>query len=520
MLQTGHLLLDAARAYPDRLAIINKQKELTYSELNHHANCIANGLKAHGADKGDRIAVLLRNSTEWVVAWYACLKIGAVCVPLHVRYRPEELIKMVDVAECTVLIYGEPYAETAEAIIDNCASLHFNICAGGEGREDTIPWDELIEADDHEEAQTATDNDDPCLLMFTSGTTGEPKGVLRTQEMMMLHAICMGLRNNNPAGNDVMMSTAPLYHIGGLQGLVKMHLIGGTYITVNGIRTEEIAEKIEKYKVTQFQILPPVAYERVYAAGDWRKHDMSSVWEVCISAGKCTMEYIEHIAEMFPNAHLRPSWGSTEAASITCAQISVDELRKDPSLIASVGSIMPMTEIRIVNDEGVDVAPGEEGEAWVRSPMVLQGYLNVRRRMAKAVNNDGWFRTGDIIRRDPESGLYYFADRKKDVIKTGGENVFALEVERVIQKYPGVLECAVVGITDERFGEAIGAAIVAEEGAVIEEESLLDYCRENLPSFKKPRYMAFMDALPTNPLGKVQKHILRDRSDELFHKVI
>lgn len=522
MLQVGHLLIDGARAYPDRLAIVNKQNELTYKELNRHSNCIANSLKAHGVEKGDRIAVLLRNSAHWVVAWYACQKLGAVCVPLHVRYRADELTEMMRVAECTVLIYGEPYEATAEQIVENYGeNLHVIICAGGRGFCDSIlPWHDLIEADESEEAQVPTNNDDPALLLFTSGTTGEPKGVLRTQEMVMLHAICMGLRNNSPFRHDTMMSTAPLYHIGGLQGMIKMHLIGGTYITLNGINPEVIIDSIEKYKVTQLQMLPPVTYERVYHTDVWKNRDLSSVWEVCVSAGKCTQEYIDHIFEMFPDCHLRPSWGSTETCSVTCMHLFKEELEKDPGLINTVGRLMPMTEVRIVDNEGQDVLPGEPGEALVRSPMVFRGYINQRGRTTKALSNDGWFRTGDIMRLDPESELFYFIDRKKDVIKTGGENVFALEIERVLQKHPSIRECAIVGVPDVRFGEAIAAAIVLEPGHELTGEELVEYCREKLPSFKKPRYMAIMDELPTNHIGKVQKTVLRDRADTLFTQII
>lgn len=181
---------------------------------------------------------------------------------------------------------------------------------------------------------------------------------------------------------------------------------------------------------------------------------------------------------------------------------------------------MPMTEVRIVDDDGHDVKPGEPGEAWVRSPMVFKGYINQRKRTTKALSNDGWFRTGDIMRLDPESELFYFIDRKKDVIKTGGENVFALEIERVLQKHPAIRECAIVGIPDVRFGEAIGAAIVLEPGQEITGDELVEFCREKLPSFKKPRHMAIMEELPVNPIGKVQKTILRDKADQLFKPIV
>lgn len=523
MLQVGQMLLTNARNYPGRLAIVNGVRSLTYFELNRESNCVANGLKRYGVKKADRVALLLKNGIEWVVAWYACHKLGAVCVPLHARLRNDELAGILRAAKATTLIFGEDFLPQAMDLKGLYKNLKNLVCVDRRQVRDDgqiILWSEFQSMPDYTEAQVAVENKDPALLLFTSGTTGKPKGVLRSQEMVVLHAITLALRNNSPFEWDVMMSTAPLYHIGGLQGMIKMHVVGSTFITLNGIVPEEILKKIQEYRVTQLQMLPPVTYERVYRYDKWKDYDLSSVWEVCISAGKCTKEYTDHVFEMFPGCHLRPSWGSTESCSVTCMQLTKEELDQDPGLINAVGTVMPLTEIRIVDKNGEDVFPGDAGEAWVRSPMVFTGYLRNRRTTGEVLTEDGWFKTGDIMRQDPESGYYYFMDRKKDVIKTGGENVFALEIERVIQKHPDVQECAVVGVADLRFGEAIAAAIVVKPNHTLTAESLLAFCRKKLPSFKKPRYMALMDKLPVNSVGKVQKAVLRKKAEELFKPIV
>lgn len=523
MLNVGQLLLNNARNYPEKTAIISKKRSLSYYGLNQESNYIANALKKRGICKGDIVAILMKNSVEWCVAWFACLKLGAVFVPLHVRLRSEELLRVMELAKCNALIFGASFEEKAAEICRQYGDLRVVVCAGQcetNKVKHAIAWSTLVEEQDGKEAQVQIHNNDPGVLLFTSGTTGNPKGVMRTHEMLTLHGISLALRNNHGWSDDVMMSTAPLYHIGGLQGFLKMVVLGGTYITLERIDPEEVFHMIEIWGVTQLQMLPPVTYERLYKYDGWRQTNRSSVWEVCISAGKCTDAYIQHVFEMFPNCHLRPSWGSTETCSVTCMQLSQTEYRENPNLVNTVGTIMPLTEVRIIDEAGQDVTSGESGEAIVRSPMVFQGYIGHKEADDEDLFVDGeWFRTGDIMRIDPETGRYYFLDRKKDVIKTGGENVFALEIECAIQEHPAIQECAVVGVPDERFGEAIAAAVVLKPGKRITGTELAEFCKTKLPSFKKPRYMAVLDGLPVNDIGKTAKPVLREQAETLFEAI-
>ena len=521
MLQRGQLLLNNERNHAERIAIVTHERTLSYGELNKESNCVANALKRLGIRKEDRVAFLMKNSTEWIVAWFACQKIGAVCVPLHVRLRSEELLKCMDSADCIAIIYHEQYEDNVLNIVMNYQRLKTRICVGTSDMEDSVTWESLYLDADDTEAQEKLSDDAPSVLLFTSGTTGEPKGVLRTQKMVMLHAITLAIRNKSPHRTDVMLSTAPLFHIGGLQAMIKMLLLGGTFISLNSIEPSEILRVIETQRVTQLQMLPPITYERLYSRYKSENRDLSSVWEVCISAGKCTLEYTNHIFEMFPNCHLRPSWGSTETCSVTCMQITKEALQKDHGLINAVGTIMPFNQVKIVDKRGQEVVPGEAGEALVRSPMVFEGYV-YRGKVScceDVFTEDGWYKTGDIIRIEPTTGICYFLDRIKDVIKTGGESVFALEIERVIEKHPAVFECAAIGIDDERFGEGIGVAIVLNQGWRLEGKALVEFCMEHMAGYKKPRYIAVLDKLPINTTGKIAKGELKQKYKYLFQKI-
>lgn len=522
MLKIGQLLINNESNHAERIALITPERTLTYKELNKESNCVANALKRNGIQREDRVAFLLKNSAEWAIAWFACQKIGAVCVPLHVRLRSEDLLECVNTAECSAIIYHSKYEKNVKYVSDMNDMLMKKICVGETNVGDAIKWESLYVDADYSEAQEEISNDSPCVLMFTSGTTGHSKGVLRTQEMVLLHAITLAIRNKSPQKIDVMLSTAPLYHIGGLQAMLKMLILGGTFVSFNSIDSETILKTIVEYGVTQVQMLPPITYERLYK--QYKKMDdvdLSSVWEVCISAGKCTIEYTEHIFEMFPNCHLRPSWGSTETCSVTCMQLTKEQLRKDPDLINAVGTIMPFNQIKIIDAKGKEVTEGESGEAVVKSPMVFNGYVNDETVCSceSPFTDDGWYRTGDIVRKEPDTGYVYFMDRIKDVIKTGGESVFALEIERAVEKHPAVFECAAIGIPDEHFEEAIGVAIVLNHDYSLSGEELEKHCSKNLAGYKKPRYLAILDKMPTCSTGKTSKIELKKEYIDVFKPI-
>jgi len=517
MLQTNSFLIENVINYPERIAAVGRQRSLTYAELNKEANCLANALTGYGIQKGDKVAILVKNGLEWLITWYAVLKLGVVLVPLHERAQNEELVRIMQTADCRTIIYGDIFEEKFIEIQKMNKGIRLRICIGEERRNrNVVMWSDLFNNPDYREAQQELSDDDPAIILFTSGTTGRSKGVMRTRHMIRLHAEILAYGTDGASEPEVMLTSAKLYHAGGIVCVLKMAKMAGTLVLPERIDPIEILGLIDVRHVTQLMMLPPIVYERLYNYIDWRKYNLTRVKEVCISAGKCTPETAAHLFKMFPNCRLHPSWGSTETSSVTGMLVSKTEFLSDPDIINSVGRANAMTEIRIVDETGKDATSGTAGEAVVRSPVVFSGYLDETGSENCHFIDGGWFKTGDLMIKDEKSGCYYFVDRIKDIIKTGGENVAAAEVEKVILKDPAVMDCAVVGVEDKKFGEGIAAAIVLKPGYSMNAKELLDFCGVYLPNYKKPRYAAFVDRLPRNSVGKVVKDDLKDHAEELF----
>ena len=333
--------------------------------------------------------------------------------------------------------------------------------------------------------------------------------------MVREHALVLALESGGCSKHEIMLTTSPFYHTGGLMCILKMAALAGTVVLVERFDAPAVLDMIERYEVTQLLMVPPVVYRRLTSCPKRADLTLPSVRDVLISGGRCDLGYARSIFELFPNARLRFSWGSTEACSITSIALDKTTLERRPELVSTVGTVNALVEVKLVDERGQDVKDGEVGEGLVRSPMVFQGYLGNVKESGQDVLAGGWLRTGDLLKRDAE-GYYYLVDRLKDVIKTGGENVYALEIERVLLEHPYIADCAVVGVYDEVYEEGIAAAIVLEPGRTLDPDDLISFCRSHLPGYKKPRYWAVLDALPVNSIGKVQKAELRRRGRALF----
>lgn len=521
MVNFGYFLLRNADCFPDRTAVVCEDRELTYSQLNAECNRLANALKLKGLRRGDRLALLMKSSTEWLVVWYACQKLGVAVLPLHARLMAGELVRTIDTAGCSCLVFGSEFAGQTESILQSCRGLRLSICClrQGDPRPDCADalFEELVSEADPGEAQEELRPEDESVILFTSGTTGVSKGVLRTQQMVRDHALVLAIANEPSETPEAILTPAPLYHTAGLFCILKSAALAATLILVSSFDPEKICRQIESRKATEVLMLPPISYQRLYQSEAARKYDLSSVRLALVTAGKCTKACIDDIFEMFPNCKLRPSWGSTEVCSATGCNLSRQQLLERPELMSTVGRLNALVEVRIVDETGAQVPVGVPGEALVRSPLVFKGYLG-REDEQDDIFVDGWFRTEDIMRVDAD-GYYYLVDRKRDIVKTGGENVYAQEIERVLQSHPAVMDSAVVGVPDPRFGEAIAAAIVLNPGAELSADELLDFCAANLASYKKPRYWALLDSLPENSVGKVQKNVLRENAAKIFTRI-
>ena len=503
--------------YPDRLAFVFKDKRYTWSELNREVNRLANSFSSIGLKKGDRVAYMFANCAEVILVFLATQKLGATALPINTHFLSGEISRIMDVVDCKAAVYEQRFSDTIHAAATAYGKLEHMIVLG-ESMSDELNLTQLMDNPDCHEAQVDLKADDESVIILTSGTTGTAKAVLRTQSMMREYGLMLAIENDNSHKPEVALTHCPFFHTACLSILVKMLALCGTFVLVDKVDPEFIFSQIEQYHVTMMLMVPPLLYMRLYESGLWKKCDTSTLREAQFTGGKCSMDYVHKIFTMFPNGKLRPSYGSTEICASCSAVLSREEFERRPELCKTVGRINANCEMKLVDADGNEVPVGEVGEGLVRSPAVFRGYIKNDELNARVLEPDGWFHTEDLLRRD-EEGFYYLVDRKKDMIKTGGENVYAQEVEDVLRNHPSIFDCALIGVEDARFGEAVAAAIVLNPGASLTDEELISYCRANLPSYKKPRYVAYVDELPHNVTGKIQKSVLRENADKLFRPI-
>ena len=503
--------------YPDRLAFVFKDKRYTWSELNREVNRLANSFSSIGLKKGDRVAYMFANCAEVILVFLATQKLGATALPINTHFLSGEISRIMDVVDCKAAVYEQRFSDTIHAAATAYGKLEHMIVLG-EPKSDELNLTQLMDNPDCHEAQVDLKADDESVIILTSGTTGTAKAVLRTQSMMREYGLMLAIENDNSHKPEVALTHCPFFHTACLSILVKMLALCGTFVLVDKVDPEFIFSQIEQYHVTMMLMVPPLLYMRLYESGLWKKCDTSTLREAQFTGGKCSMDYVHKIFTMFPNGKLRPSYGSTEICASCSAVLSREEFERRPELCKTVGRINANCEMKLVDADGNEVPVGEVGEGLVRSPAVFRGYIKNDELNARVLEPDGWFHTEDLLRRDAE-GFYYLVDRKKDMIKTGGENVYAQEVEDVLRNHPSIFDCALIGVEDARFGEAVAAAIVLNPGASLTDEELISYCRANLPSYKKPRYVAYVDELPHNVTGKIQKSVLRENADKLFRPI-
>lgn len=517
MYEVSYFLTRNANSFPNKIALVFKDQTMSYQELNQRVNRLANHLLAMGVEKGDKVGYLFSNSIEVIEMWFATQKIGAVAVPINIHLLPREILWTVEFAECKILAYQQSYATSVQLAKEECRCVAQIICSGAHIPPGEYDFAKLCETGDEAEPSIEIKSEDLSIILFTSGTTGVSKGVVRTQRVICGYALMMMIENEGAHNDDILLTHCPFFHTAGLCLLMKMMALGGTFVIVDKIEPENILHMVERYQVTQILLVPPILYTRLIHVEGWRDYDLSSVKEAQFSGGICSMGFADLIFRLFPNCHIKVSYGSTETCAPTSALLTKEQIARHPARIQCIGRLNSLVEMRLCDDAGKEVPPGAVGEAVVRSPMVMKEYLK-NPELTAITLVDGWVHTGDILKQD-EDGYYYLMDRKKDMIKTGGENVYAQEVEHVLMEHPSIKTCAVVGVPDNRFGEAVAAVIVLNKNCALATEELIRFCKQRLPSYKKPRYIAFMDELPTNSMGKLQKNVLRKMGREDFQYI-
>ena len=499
-----------ARKFPNEEAIVFGDTRLTYSEFNSRINRLAHAFQDMGVGRGDKVALLMLNCNQYLECYFALAKIGAVAVPLNFRLHPEEITYISNNAEAVAMVVGEQFIDSVTEIRRDLPSIRQYVSVTAAPIEGMSHYETLIRKYPEEEPLVLVAEDDPTFIMYTAGTTGRPKGAVIThknQVMMWLLAFVQVLSEAG-VGNlwDFRAcSPPPLYHIGSF-GYCQAHLLIGATVVLPAQTFDpvEIMEIIEREKIDSVFLIPAMA-NFLLLLPNLDKYDVSSLKMWISGAAILPTQTRRAIMERFPDLRLYDCFGQTE----TSALVSILRPSESQRKVASVGRPLPFIQVRVVDEADRDVPAGEVGEAVYQGPNIMKEYYKDPEGTARAMRN-GWFHSGDLVRKD-EEGYIYVVDRKTDMIISGGENIYPAEVEEVLCRHPKILEAAVIGVHDEQWGEAVKAVVVPKPGETLTEEEVIDFCKQHLASYKKPKSVDFTDALPRNPTMKVLKTVLREK---------
>ncbi len=509
--------LESVAAFPDKTALIYQERNYTYTELNARVNTAATLLQEFGVQSGMKVAYLLPNCNELIEVYYALQKIGAVAVPLNTRLIEPEIAYLLAASDASVLVYGADFEQKAKRAISSHEKKVVSICVGGIQNGRCI-FEQAMVRQTPTEPELFKQADSLSRIQYTGGTSGCPKGAARTHRADLVEFKAI-LESNDLAKNpdNVVLIQCPIEHHGGHSWFTISFAAGVTVVLCGAFDAEEILAAIERYHVTYMILLPPTSYARLLCHPKADSTDFSSLRLLQSSAGGTTEEIIELIYRKIPHAVLNYGWGQSESGAGTSLKITREMLEQGAPEIESVGKPMKYAEMKIVDKKGNDVPDGEVGEALFRSEAVMSGYYNHGKLATYTLIEDGWLKTGDLMIRDGQ-GYYYVKSRMRDLIKSGGENVFVAEVENTILKHPAVEDCVVFGIDDIVLGEAVSAVVQLRPGEQLSLSDLQEHCKKYISSYKKPRQAAFVKHIERDDAGKVRKTALIETYQEQFEK--
>ncbi|MHA1386401.1 MAG: class I adenylate-forming enzyme family protein [Candidatus Helarchaeota archaeon] len=507
------LVEERAQKYSNKVFLYWEDMQITYSQLNIFTNKIANFLYDLGIRKGDKVSLFLPNMPEFVYFYLGIPKLGAVCGPINAHFKSRELQFVVNHSEAKILVTIPKFMEIVNEVRDQLPNLK-NIILIGDPMEGTLNYKELIEKTSGNAPPEVQINEkeDPAAILYTSGTTGFPKGVLQTHFNIRRNAEML-VKALKPREDFRFMLILPLFHVNAQIVTVMTPLtVGASCILTPGFTAKKHWEIVAKYKASTFSAVPTVL--SILLRMPHENLDLSSLEFVICGAAPLPVEVMKEFEKTF-NCKIIEGYGLTEG---TCAS-SVNPMpteSEDRRKIGSIGVPLPDTEMKIVDDNGNEVGPNIRGEIIIKGDNVMKEYFK-----NPVANKDtlkkGWLYTGDIGYFD-EDGFFYIVDRKKDMIIRGGENIYPREIEEVIYSYPGVSLAAVIGVHDDIYGEVPKAFVVMKEGKTTTEEDIIAYCKKNLADFKVPKFVEFRDDLPKNPTGKIMKVPLREEEKAKIDK--
>ncbi|MBQ3057950.1 MAG: acyl--CoA ligase [Clostridia bacterium] len=482
------------------------RRELTWNEFDRKANRFANLLLSRGFPKGTKVAILLMNSLEWLPVYFGILKAGCIAVPLNFRYSGEEIKYCLDLADCSVLVFGPEFVGRMDTVYNELPKIKTMFFIGRGKPDYSEDGAYLMNFCSTQAPPVLLTEDDFGAIYFSSGTTGFPKAILHRHRALV--ASCKTEQNHhNQTRDDVFLCIPPLYHTG-----AKMHwfgslLSGSKAVLLRGVKPEWILRTVTEEKCTIVWLLVPWAQDILdeIESGKIKLDDyLLSQWRLMhIGAQPVPPSLIRRWLKYFPNHQYDTNYGLSESIGPGCVHLGVENVHK----VGAIGKAGYLWEVKIIDDKGNEVAAGDVGELAVKGPGVMDCYYK-NEEATNEILKDGWLYTGDMAKTD-EDGFIYLVDRKKDVVISGGENLYPVQIEDELRKFDKIKDVAVIGLPDARLGEIAAAIIEIKEDVTCTEEEISEFCQK-LPRYRRPRKIIF-DKVPRNPTGKIEKPVLREK---------
>ncbi len=498
-----------AGLYPDKTALIEGKIRFTFFQFNDRVNRLGNAILGLGLTKGDRVAILNHNCYQYIEVYFAAAKVGTPVVPLNYRYNPAELLYVIRDSGAKVIFFGKEYLSAVEVIKNEDTDVRHFICL-----DTSIPgmktYEDLLLTASAKEPVAAIGEDDLAILGYTGGTTGKPKGVMTTHRNIITSCYNTALERLLTT-HDTHLIIPPIFHAGGANSMFAFSFVGATNVLLNSSNIDIILEKIQEHRISHLMLVPTMILLATEHPGI-AAFDLRSLKTIYYGTAPISIEPLKKAMRLF-KCEFSQTYGMTETF-VPISILKPEDHKLDGGPIAdkrmsSAGREVMGVKVKIVDNDGREVETDEIGEVVVQGKNVMKGYWN-QPELTREVLKEGWLYTGDMGKID-ELRYIYIVDRKKDMIISGGENIYAKEVEEVLSAHPGVAQAVVIGVPDEKWGEAVKALIIKRQGVIVSEEELINFCKTRLASYKKPKSVEFVNDFPKSTAGKVLKRELREK---------
>ena len=510
MNQLANMICRAGVRYADKVAVVSDGRRISFAQINSRSNRLARALIKAGVEKGDRVGVLLPNCAEFIETDFALIKSGLVRLPINPRLKPSEYAYMLNDAKASTLVFGSTFAEDIQKLQPSLGSVQRFIQVGSEPSDFASDYESMLASVEGSDISVDIEASAPYQILYTSGTTGKPKGAVTSFRSRLSTLATVLIEEMKVEADDALLSVAPLAHGGGTK--ILPHFIrGAKNVLLPKFSLEMFCETIAAEKITTTWMVPTMI-TMLLELPDLKRYDLSSLKTVVYAAAPMPEATLRRALETFGNIFVQV-YGLSEAPNpvllLPREDHVVDGTDRQVKRLQSAGREVFGVSVRVVDPEGAPIKPGDIGEIIIAGDNIMTEYWNLPEATSETIK-DGWLYTGDMATVD-EDGYVFIVDRRKDLIISGGFNVYPREIEEEIYKHPAVLEAAVIGVPDDRWGESVKAIVACRPGMTVDASELIAGLQDSLSGYKKPKSVEFMDALPKGPNGKILKRELKDK---------